>query len=743
MRQKRRLNATAAVRMKSDSKPVVFTELDLREILGDQSRSLSYTPPLDFLNVSTVRNCMNEALRGAYAQVQWIWEQLEPADAVLASCVEKRDTALKKLPWRVVKKQGLSDLEDAIADAQLRTAKDFCNAITNMDEAIAAFGQASFRHFKRIQMVDTSRDLILQVTDNWNWSRDGYGGDWQWNPRATFGTARAEEVPVPEWTILTRLCPRPIDQVAMMLCLDRKNAKAQWMTCNGRYGTPPFFVVMPEGTDEDTKELYLKMAMQCISNSCGTLPPGADIKAVSVPSSTPDMFQRLIDLSTQELVLRSTNGMMTMLTAPGAGTNTETGSTHEDGFDDLAAAEGKDIAGILNRGMIWPIIEQWHPGQDIYVELEIKHPEASDTLSSVSNITQLAGAGYRTSDEQVKELTGYEVKTTDMTGVAGPGMGMNLQSPALREIHSRYAPTMLWPTAREEFDRSCRRKDCNSQEGEDELSRGELEALTRMMAMPDEGSLGKIVETLQKPLEGVLMGEGQDCPQRGASTPADPLQNSARGHFDLAEDVTRVEMGADGGEEMEETASAEALHDTDLTESDEGKDANGKMSRSEAARHAAMVRWGEGRIGRNRGNGREGETKSGKSNTPLRAGKKAKTKEKVEVVEKAIKKTAKKGGSVKTGVKVGKNELVVEHGSPGEGKQGIKGYGSSHATAKHFATPQDSDVRKAARAIVSGIKSKDAKSGNVRSEYRKINTVLGKTHEKGTIKMITAHKKKK
>lgn len=213
-----------------------------------------------------------------------------------------------------------------------------------------------------------------------------------------------------------------------------------------------------------------------------------------------------------------------MLTAPGAGTNTETGSTHEDGFDDLAAAEGKDIAGILNRGMIWPIIEQWHPGQDIYVELEIKHPEASDTLSSVSNITQLAGAGYRTSDEQVKELTGYEVTTTDMTGGAGLGMGMGLQTPALREMHSRYAPTMLWPTAREEFDRSCRCKDCNSQEAEAELSQEELDALARMIAMPDEGSLGKIAETLQKPLESVLMSERQDYHKRGHP----PLQNPCK-----------------------------------------------------------------------------------------------------------------------------------------------------------------------------------------------------------------------
>ncbi|WMB19174.1 hypothetical protein O4G19_08615 [Akkermansia muciniphila] len=57
------------------------------------------------MNISTVRSCMNEALRGAYAQVQWIWEQLEPADAVLASCVEKRDTALKSYPGALSKRK--------------------------------------------------------------------------------------------------------------------------------------------------------------------------------------------------------------------------------------------------------------------------------------------------------------------------------------------------------------------------------------------------------------------------------------------------------------------------------------------------------------------------------------------------------------------------------------------------------------------------------------------------------------
>lgn len=731
------LTPEQAARLKSDSKPVVFSEMDLRDILGDQSRHLSYTPPLDFLNISTVRSCMNEALRGAYAQVQWIWEQLEPADAVLASCVEKRDTALKKLPWRVVKKKGLSDLEDAIADAQLRTVKDFCNAISNMDEAIAAFGQASFRHFRRLQMVETSREFILQVTDNWNWSRDGYNGEWQWNPRATFGTARAEAVPVPEWSILTRFCPRPIDQVAMMLCLDRKNAKAQWMTCNGRYGTPPFFVVLPEGTDEDTKILYLKMAMQCVSNSCGTLPPGADVKAVSVPASTPDMFLKLIDLSTQELVLRSTNGQMTMLTAPGAGTNTETGSTHEDGFDDLAAAEGKDISGVLNRGMVRPIIEQWHPGQEIYVELEIKHPEADDTVASVNNIAQLASVGYRAPDDVVTESTGIEVSSANMDPTAlyavksvgyRPEMtsleqrvGMPLEdvpgvqdgSSILMDMHSRYAPTMLWPAAREVFDRTCfyraaaLRRDYNSRAQEPALSRDELDALSRMAGVPGVEEVTRLAETLQAPLKAALDAEAQDGPQGPGNPVATPLQIANTG------------------------------------DDDEERDTNGKMSRSEAARHAAWVRWGkEGRIGRNRGIGREGEGKSTRSNTPLKAGKNATTSEQVDAVEKAITKTARKGGSVKTGVKIGKRELVVDGGH--------KDYAGTKHAQRHFK-PGETTPRKAATTIVTAERKKQViKKSDGTKDVRTLasgrgsqKAALANGAKKGEVKIITAWKDKK
>lgn len=154
------------------------------------------------------------------------------------------------------------------------------------------------------------------------------------------------------------------------------------------------------------------------------------------------------------------------------------------------------------------------------------------------------------------------------------------------------------------------------------------------------------------------------------------------------------------------------------------------MSRSGAARHAANVRWGkEGRVGRNRGISREGEGKSGKSNTPLKAGKNASTSQKVDTVEKAIKKTASKGGSVQTGVKVGKNKLTVDGGHQDY-------YGAKHAT-RHFK-PGETTPRKTATTIVTGTRAKEGK--DILSTGRKSQRAALGNDGKKNIKLITAYK---
>lgn len=451
--------ALKAKRKRSDSHPRHFSRADLAEMSRVRDRWLDYNDPLDCISVDLIQQATHDALRGAYAQLQWLWEQLEPADSILATCVERRLGALKRIPWDLRKKDNLNDAEDALADAQLRTLQDFANAIENLEEGIAALAQASFRHYRRLQLLETEGGALrLNITDNWNWCRDGYRGEWRWNPAATFGLTRGEELPVPEESIITRLCPRPIDQPAMMLCLDRKNAKAQWLVFNGRYGVPPLFAIMPNGIDARTRSQYIQFATQCISNAAGVLPAGSDVKAVNPGSTGPDTFSRLIEVSNQEMVLRATGGLMTMLTAPGAGTNTETGSAHQDAFDDLAAAEAEEIATVLHEGLFAPVLGQWHPGQPQLVEFVMRRPDSDNASGAISNVAALASAGYRTAADQVSELTGLELTDAGSAAPATPLPGGGAPWAALHSARRRYAPAMLYPPARAEFERAINNK---------------------------------------------------------------------------------------------------------------------------------------------------------------------------------------------------------------------------------------------------------------------------------------------
>lgn len=692
-------------RKATDSHPWNFSTVDLQDVAREHDRWLDFTSPLDFLSVDVVRRAQNEATRGAYAQLQWLWEQLEPADPILATCVERRLGALKRIPWDIRKKAGLSDAEDLLAEAQLRTLQDFANAIENLADGIEALAQASFRHYRHIQLLETEAGALrLNLTENWNWARDGYAGAWQWNPAATYGLTRGMALPVDPASIVTRVCPRPIDQPAMMLCLDRKNAKAQWLVYNGRYGTPPVFAIMPKGVDEALRKEYIKFAMQCVSNAAGVLPAGADVKTVTPGNGGPDTFSRMIDLSTQELVLRATGGLMTMLTAPGAGTNTATGSAHQDAFDDLAASEGAQIAALLQEKLFAPVLEQWHPGQPHLVEFVMRRPDSDNAAGSVANIATLAQNGYRTPDEQVAELTGLQVTSANMDSTAiyaakaagyvptqeamAERMGMLLQPApqedgglrtALNSLRVRYAPTMLYPPARAAFERALNAKVTSGTEspriesaGEPPLTGGELAALA--------------------PLEA-----GQLSP--------DGISSRAATAYAVLRKAVRPAYS--GEEEVAENRNYK-------------RDNFGRFAETGAATHSH--KGGRG----SKGNPKNPTTQS---NTPLKAAPGANTQAQVDAADHAMKSTAKKG-KVKGAAHANGKPVNVDAGHPDY-------YGTRHAS-KHF-NPGDTDRRSTARAIGAGKSEKV--DGGISRTHRGKQAILKPDKEREGMKFITGYKK--
>ena len=97
-----------------------------------------------------------------------------------------------------------------------------------------------------------------------------------------------------------------------------------------------------------------------------------------------------------------------------------------------------------------------------------------------------------------------------------------------------------------------------------------------------------------------------------------------------------------------------------------------------------------------------------KSNTTLKAATGAKKQAQVDAAEKAIKRTATKGGRVEDAARVGKSSLSIEHGMVGDKSNDFKGgHGSSHQQRKHGGGKENTTPRKVAQAAVLGKKSKD------------------------------------
>lgn len=363
---------------------------------------------LDWLNVETLRRCWRDTLQGGWAEQQWFWEQLERTDARLITSGANRDASLSEYDLVPECLPNLSDADQALAESQCRTVQDLVSCITNLPEAIIELGHASRRHYTMLQPVEDTHGLRLENIPRWLICRDGYRGAWRYNPQALAGTPKGVDFPVPFEHLIFRCCPVPLLLSAQNLVLDRKSALVQWDSLLKTYGTPPLFLVMPDGLSEADFSFYVEAARQCVSNAKGVLPNGSDIKTAVAPATSADLFAQRIALANEELTMLLLGSTLTQTAEAGSGTLA--GNAHADTSDRLAAGEAKDIARVLNDSLARSILGQYHGGQRVLCRLVMRRDATPTVAEEVTNLATLRSAGYSVEATQASQRTGWELK---------------------------------------------------------------------------------------------------------------------------------------------------------------------------------------------------------------------------------------------------------------------------------------------------------------------------------------------
>lgn len=362
--------------------------------------------PLRGLNTQRAVTLLDGGEGGAYADLMWTYRRVEKREPTLRGLKRLRIAAIGKLDWDIRTKD---DSPEAKAQAEaLRAAYD---GIRNLNEAIRFLALAEFRGFSHLEKIYKNDDPAQPVVElcpveQWHWVRDGLYGEWQYNASAQNVMSGAAINPA---HFIIREVEDPINEIGLLLFVDKSLSKKDWVGFIEVFGIPPLFAELPANIPAGEEKEYQALAEAVISDMRGVLPNGAQIKTVADGARGANPFRDHIQYLDEQLVLAGTSGKLTMLSAP-TGIGSGASSTHDDIFDKLAAAEAAEIAEVLQEGFDRPFLAAKFPGAPVLAWFAFDTEDEEEASSVLGNAKLAKDAGFKADAAQISEKTGLILK---------------------------------------------------------------------------------------------------------------------------------------------------------------------------------------------------------------------------------------------------------------------------------------------------------------------------------------------
>ena len=375
--------------------------------------------PLHGLNEIEAQAIYDQARDGNFSRIQWLYHNLEQTDPTLLVCVERRTSALVGLDWKVVPRPTAGNEE--LADEQARVVEEALAKIDNLPDAIEHLGLAFFRGFAHVVPEWDADGLCRHVAlpDNWNFARDPFTGVWYWNPGAVYGVPGKSPalIPIPDGEIVTVTRRLPIDYPATSIFLRNTLGEIAWGQFLERFGIPPAFLTMPDGSTEKDVTRFREAAQAFTDGLAGALPYGSAVHfATEARGQNP--FAEFVRHQSELIVLLATGGTLTSLAQ--SGTGTLAGNAQMDVWREIVSRDGTIIGNALDRGLSRRVCEALFPGQPVLCRFELGRDSAITPAEALDLAAKAKAAGYIIDRDELADATGYTLER-DTAGLAAPG----------------------------------------------------------------------------------------------------------------------------------------------------------------------------------------------------------------------------------------------------------------------------------------------------------------------------------
>ena len=401
--------------------------LDLAAAARQSNDWLVRFNPLHGLNEIEAQAICDQARDGNFSRLQWLYHNLEQTDPTLLVCVERRTSALVGLDWKVVPRPTAGNEE--LADEQARAVEEALAKCDNLPDAIEHLGLAFFRGFAHAA-PDWGEDGLVRhidLPDNWNFARDPRTGEWFWNPRAEYGIPgkSANLYPIPDGELVTVTRRLPIDYPATSIFLRNTLGEIAWGQFLERFGIPPAFLTMPDGSTEADVTRFRQAAEAFTNGLAGALPYGSSVH-FATEGRGQNPFAEFVRHQSELIVLLATGGTLTSLAQ--SGTGTLAGNAQMDVWREIVARDGTIIGNALDRGLARRVCAALFPGKPCLCRFELGREASISPAEALDLAVKAKAAGYIIDRDELADAVGYALER-DTAGLAAPGFFGNGETP--------------------------------------------------------------------------------------------------------------------------------------------------------------------------------------------------------------------------------------------------------------------------------------------------------------------------
>lgn len=384
--------------------------------------------PLFLLDAVRAQQIYDNARRGNFAHLQWLYNEIENSDPTFLTCVTRRCSALSELDWKVVRSDERlnRNADKVLVDEQIACVETALARIDNFPDAMEHLALSAFRGFSILNIWRGADEMPthLECLDHWNICFDKYRRGWKFNPDASpwidpmIGT-NTGLIDLPNSDIVAVTRKRQIDWPALKIFLRNAVGEKDWGRFLETYGLPPVIITMPEFTSKEDEDAYVKASESIFEGRSGVVPYGSEVNYASESRGT-NPFTEFIEHQMKLFVLLATGGTLTSLSESGSGTLA--GNAQMEVWKQILRGDIRIISNAINKQLCEDVIkaQKDFKGKPVLAEFQL---DMTPQLTA-DEILDLAGkassAGFEMDAEELSKMTGFTLRKK----VEG-GMGFN------------------------------------------------------------------------------------------------------------------------------------------------------------------------------------------------------------------------------------------------------------------------------------------------------------------------------